>query len=58
MKLELSDDFVNELQRRSIIRVIDAAKRANSTDIHMRIGGKFVMIEADWIKHLKFEQLE
>ena len=58
MKLELPDDFVNELQRRSIIKLIDAAKRANSTDIHMRISGKFVMIEADWIKHLKFVETD
>ena len=54
MKLELDDEFVNELQRRSIIKLIDKAKRANSTDIHMRINGKDETIEADWIKHLKF----
>lgn len=55
MKLELSDDFVNELQRRSIVRLIEQAKRASTTDVTMRLNGRDVVIEADWIKHLKFE---
>ena len=54
MMLELSDDFINELQRRSIIRLIERAKQARSADIVLRLNGQDVTIEADWIKHLKF----
>jgi len=58
VQLELSDDFVNELQRRSIIELIAKANRANSTDIHMRINGRDEVIQADWLKHLKFSQVK
>jgi hypothetical protein len=54
VKLELSDDFVNELQRRSIIKLIDALKWAKSADIHVRKDGQDHVFEADWLKHLKF----
>lgn len=55
MRLEISDDNVNELQRRSIIRLIDRLKHAKSINVHCRINGADQVIEADWLKHLKFE---
>lgn len=56
MQLELSDDHITELQRRSILKLINRAKHSHSTDIVLRINGKDETIEADWIKHLKFAE--
>lgn len=57
MKLELPDDFVNELQRRSIIKLVDRLKHAKSIDvvIQCRIAGEEKVFEADWLKHLTFD---
>ena len=54
VQLELPDDHVNELQRRSIIKLVDRLKHAKSVDIHCRINGEDKVLEADWLKHLKF----
>lgn len=58
MKLELPDENINELQRRSIIKLIDKAKGAHMTDICMRINGRDEVIQADWLKYLKFTESE
>lgn len=58
MRLELSDYYVNELQRRSIIRLVDRLKHAKSIDIHCRINGEDKVLEADWLKHLTFDNGE
>ena len=55
MYLHLDDEKINSLQRQSIVRLINRAKRAHMTNIVMRIGGKDVTLEADWIKHLSFD---
>jgi hypothetical protein len=58
MKLELPDENINELQRRSIIRLIDRLKHAHMTDvvIQSRINAEDKVFEADWLKHLKFAE--
>lgn len=57
MKFELSDEVVNELQRRTIVRLIERLKQAHFTDIVItsRINGEDKVFEADWLKHLRFE---
>ena len=56
MRLDLSDDTINELQQRSIVRLIALAKEANCADIVLRINGRNEVIQADWLKHLKFAE--
>ena len=56
MKLELPDEEINELQRRSIIKLVERAKHAHMININMRINAQDVVLEADWIKNLRFEQ--
>jgi sugar phosphate isomerase/epimerase len=53
MKLELDDSSLNEMQVRSIRRLVERAKHAHHTDIRMRINGADEVIEADWLKHLR-----
>lgn len=57
MTLDLPDDHVNELQRRSIIKLVDRLKHAKCIDvvIQCRISGQDKVFEADWLKHLRFE---
>ena len=57
MRFEIPDECVNELQRRSIVKLIDRLKHAHMTDvvIQSRINGQDKIFEADWLKHLKFE---
>ena len=54
MTLDLDDRYINALQRKSIVELVNRAKHANTVDICMRIGGKDIRIEADWLKHLQF----
>jgi hypothetical protein len=56
MKLDLPDESVNELQRRSIIKLIDTLKWSKSADIVVRKDGQDHRFEADWLKHLKFSE--
>lgn len=58
MMLELADEHVNELQRRTIIRMMDRLKHAKSIDvvIQCRINGEDRVFEADWLKHLSFRE--
>lgn len=58
MKFELDDGAINEMQVRSIRRLIASAKHAHHTDIHMRINGADEVIEADWLKHLRLPTRE
>lgn len=53
MQIKLDDDKVNDLQVRSIRRLIERAKHAHTTDIVMRINGAEEVVEADWLKHLE-----
>ena len=53
MRLELPDDTINELQIRSIKRLVALTKRAHYTNIQVRIDGAYRTFEADWLKHLK-----
>lgn len=55
MKLNLPDENVNELQRRSIVKLIDTLKWSKSADIHVRKDGQDHVFEADWLKHLSFD---
>lgn len=54
MKLEIPDEALSSLQKLSIERLIERAKHAHTTDIKMRINGQDLVIEADWIKNLRF----
>ena len=56
MRMELDDRFVNHLQRKSIVELVNRAKHAHAVDIWLRINGKDVRVEADWLKHLTFDQ--
>ena len=56
MRMELDDKFVNHLQRKAIVELVNRAKHAHTIDIWLRINGKDVRIQADWLKHLTFEQ--
>ena len=58
MKLDLPDECVNELQRRSIIRLIEMLKWSKSADILVRKDGQDHRFEADWLKHLSFSNGE
>ena len=53
MLLELDDANINDLQRASILRLIERARHAHYTNIYFRINGQDEVIEADWLKHLR-----
>lgn len=53
MQIKLDDNKVNDLQVRSIKRLIERAKHAHYTNIYMRINGADELVEADWLKHLE-----
>jgi hypothetical protein len=57
MLFELNDDYINDLQRQSIIRLIERLKHAHYTDIVIktRINADDKIFEADWLKHLRFK---
>ena len=40
MDFTLDDEKITELQRKSILRLIERARSAHHTDIHMRIGDR------------------
>jgi hypothetical protein len=46
-------DAVNDMQERSIDRLIQRAKHAHYIDVDMRINGQNEHHEADWIKHMR-----
>jgi hypothetical protein len=49
----LTDASINSLQVESIDRLIQRAKAAHFTNIHVRINGEWEIHEGDWLKHLK-----
>lgn len=53
MRMKIDDENLNDLQRASIHKLIETAKGAHITDIHMRLHGKDVVVEADWLKHIE-----
>lgn len=53
VEFKLTDENINELQVESIRKTIERCKHAHMTDIHIRINGKWEVVEADWIKHMK-----
>lgn len=56
MILRLDETKINGLQLASIRRLIDRAKHAHVTDIHIRINGAWEVVEADWLKHLELSE--
>lgn len=44
---------INDLMASGMMEAINRAKHAHHTDIVLRIEGKDVHIQADWIKHLQ-----
>jgi hypothetical protein len=52
MLLRIDNINLNGLMVSSLRRAIEQAKHAHHTDIEMRLGGKDVRFEADWIKHI------
>jgi len=50
---ELPHHVLNKLQQASITEVVRMAKHAHMTDIVLRIDGRYVVYQADWIKSLE-----
>ena len=55
MRLHIDDRKINRLQRQSIAELVTRAKHAHITDVVMRINGKEVRVQADWLKHLTLD---
>jgi hypothetical protein len=53
MMLFISDDHLNELQKRSIAALLEAVKGAHYIDVMVRKGGKDLQFQADWLRHLE-----
>jgi len=51
IKFELDTDNINEIQLETMRRTIDRAKHAHFTNVELRINGKYVHEQADWLKH-------
>jgi len=45
--------LLNELQQAGIVEVVRMAKLAHWVDVTMRVDGRYVVYQADWIKHLQ-----
>ena len=48
----LDDKDINDLQRESLHDLLAKVKHAHYADIVVRIGGRDVHYEADWLKHM------
>jgi len=44
---------LNRLQQASITEMVRMAKHAHMTDIVLRVDGRYVVYQADWIKSLE-----
>lgn len=55
MKLTLDDNSINDLVRESMAETIKLAKHAHYTDVRIRINGRDVNRQADWIKYLEID---
>lgn len=50
---EVPHHCLNRLQQASITEVVRMAKAAHTIDIVLRINGRYVVYQADWIKSLE-----
>jgi len=53
MRLEIDDEHLSETMRASLKNTIELAKEAHYTDAAIRINGRDVRRQADWIKHIR-----
>ena len=53
--LKVTIDKINDLQVADIKETIKRCKQAHFTNIHIRVNGKWEVMEADWIKHMEIE---
>jgi len=51
LTITVDGKHLNEMQRDSILRLIQFARGAHTMDLHIRIGGRDEMIQMDWLKH-------
>lgn len=56
MKLEIPEEHLNELQRRSILKLLADVKGMHYADIQVRKGGRDHQYEADWLRHLRLAE--
>jgi len=54
--IEIPDDKINELVKKSLLEQIQAAKISHFTKIKFRIGGEWIEDEADWIKYMEIKE--
>jgi hypothetical protein len=56
--IEIPDDKINDLQFQSIKDLLRMLKQAHFTDIRVRIYGEYKIVQADWLKHMRFPKYE
>lgn len=55
MKIDVDDSCLNDLMREGLAKAINMARRAHYTDLCIRIDGRDVQMEADWLKHMRIQ---
>ena len=53
MLIEIDDNAINDIVTASLRNTIALAREAHYTDVVIRINGRDVGRQADWIKHMK-----
>lgn len=56
MLLEIPDEHLNDLMRGNLVKLVERLKHAHMVELRVRNNGTWQEFEADWLKHLRFQE--